>query len=67
MTDPQLPAKMILGGNRIFAPSASATVSCGKAYDFAAWAATGVDPGSTIADVPDVPTMMGWVTSLLGI
>ena len=63
---PALANKMVLGGNSLFVPNASATVSCGKSYSFAEWAATGMDAGTTIAEVPDAATIMGWARATLG-
>lgn len=66
-TDPDLKLSMILGGNRVFAPNASVTVSCGKSMSFAEWAAYGQDAGSTVGDVPSVDVMMGWGRAVLGL
>ena len=58
---------MLLGNNSIYAPTASVTVSCGRAYTFAEWAATGADPGTTVADLPPATTIIAWARDMLGI
>lgn len=55
-----------LGGNKVFAPNASATVVCGKSMSFAEFQATGLDPGSTIADAPTAAEIIAMGQKLLG-
>ena len=64
--DSTLANRMILGNNTIYAPNSSVTVSCGKSYTFAEWAATGADPGTTVADLPSAATIIGWARETLG-
>lgn len=65
--DSTLANRMLLGNNSIYAPTASVTVSCGRAYTFAEWAATGADPGTTVADLPPATTIIAWARDMLGI
>jgi len=64
--DAALANKVVLGNNSVFVPNASATVSCGKSYTYAEWAATGADAGTTIADVPAADVIIGWARATLG-
>ena len=44
-----------------------ATITCGKTYSLADWqAATGLDKGSSVAEVPSIAQMMAWGRALLG-
>jgi hypothetical protein len=65
--DATLASKVVLGNNSLFVPNSTATVSCGKKYTFAEWAATGVDAGTTIADVPAADVIIGWARETLGL
>jgi hypothetical protein len=55
-----------LGQNRIMAPNASATVICGTTMDFAAFEASGLDPGSTIEEAPTAAAIIAMGQKLLG-
>lgn len=65
-TDPAAYA-VITHDNRVYAPNASVTVNCGKTMTFEQWTATGLDPGTTVADLPTSATIIGWAAALLGI
>ena len=65
--DSTLANRMLLGNNSIFAPNATVGVSCGKSYTFAEWAATGADPGTTVADLPPATTIIAWARDMLSI
>lgn len=65
--DSTLANRMLLGNNSIFAPNATVGVSCGKSYTFAEWAATGADPGTTVADLPPAATIIAWARDMLSI
>ena len=67
VTDATLPRRMLLGGNRIFAPNADVAVTCGKKYTFAEWMSYGFDAGTTVSGAPSSATMMSWARALLGI
>ena len=64
--DSTLANRMILGNNTVYAPNSSVSVSCGKTYSFTEWAATGADPGTTVADLPSAATIIGWARVTLG-
>jgi hypothetical protein len=51
----------------VYAPNASVVISCGKSLTFTEWAATGLDVGTTLADLPPSSTIIGWAAELLGI
>ena len=65
--DATFASRMVVGNNTIYAPNASVTVSCGKTYTFAEWAALGLDPGTTVAEVPSVDAMMQMFKDTLGV
>ena len=65
--DATLPNRMILGGNRVFVPGSATSVTCGKSFQFADWIATGLDPGTTVGEVPPTPTIIAMARSLLSI
>ena len=58
---------MITNNNRVYAPNASVVVNCGKSMSFAEWQATGLDPGSTVSDMPSASTIIAWAAQLLNI
>ena len=65
-TDATFPTRMIVGNNTVYAPNASATVSCGKGYSFQEWVALGLDQGTTIADVPATADIIQMFKDVLG-
>ena len=51
--DATLANRVLLGNNRIMSPGGSAApINCGKTFAFADWIATGLDAGTTLANVP---------------
>ena len=60
------PTRMIVGNNTVYAPNASATVSCGKGYTFQEWVALGLDQGTTIADLPTTADILQMFKDVLG-
>jgi hypothetical protein len=65
-TDATFPSRMIVGNNTVYAPNASATVSCGKGYTFQEWVALGLDQGTTIADMPTTADILQMFKDVLG-
>lgn len=64
--DATLPTRMLLGHNRVMAPGAAATVTCGASYSFAAWLALGLDAGSSISEAPSTDEIMRMAREVLG-
>ena len=64
--DATLANRILLGNNSIYSPTGAVTVSCGKSYSFAEWAALGLDVGSSVHTLPDAPTIIGWARATLG-
>ena len=65
-----LASQILLANNTVFAPPGSnASVRCGAArLDFAAWAATGSEVGSTFtSSLPPTAQIIAWARSLLSI
>ena len=58
---------VITHDNRIYAPNASVAVDCTKTLTFAEWQATGLDPGTTVGEVPSSATIIQWAAQLLSI
>mmetsp|Transcript_14885 Transcript_14885/g.44162 ORF Transcript_14885/g.44162 Transcript_14885/m.44162 type:complete len:907 (-) Transcript_14885:74-2794(-) len=54
-----------MGGNKVYAPNANATVKCGKTVSFTDFVASGLDPGSTIDDAPTAAQIIAWGQALL--
>jgi hypothetical protein len=65
--DATLANRIIIGNNSVFTPNASASISCGKTYTFAEWAALGLDAGSTVSTLPPAATIIGWARATLGL
>lgn len=65
VADATLANRMILGNNTVYTPSAAASISCGKTYTFAEWAATGLDPGSSVQPLPTAEEIIGWARALI--
>jgi hypothetical protein len=65
--DETLKNSMILGNNTVMVPGSSATVSCGKSYTIQDWIATGLDPGTTVADLPSTPEIIQMARTVLQI
>ena len=58
---------VITHDNKIYAPNSSVVVTCGSTLNFTEWQATGLDPGTTVNDIPDTATIIGWAANLLSI
>jgi hypothetical protein len=56
---------MILGNNTVYVPGSSATVSCGKSYTIQEWIATGLDPGTTVMDLPSTAEIIQMAKTVL--
>jgi hypothetical protein len=56
---------MLLGNNTVYVPGSSATVSCGKPYTIQDWIATGLDPGTTVADLPSTAEIIQMAKTVL--
>lgn len=65
VADATLANRIILGNNTIYTPSASASISCGKSYTFAEWAALGLDVGSSVQTLPTADEIIGWAREIL--
>ena len=64
---PDIAMRILLGNNTIYVPGGKdAVVSCGRSYSFKHWAALGLDPGTTIAEVPQSAQIVGWARTMLG-
>ena len=54
--------------NRVFSPGKNVSVSgCGRTISFEEWMALGVDPGSTIDDLPDDDGVVAMGLAVLGL
>jgi hypothetical protein len=63
--DATLANRIILGNNTIYTPSASTSISCGKSYTFAEWAALGLDAGSSVQTLPTADEIISWAREIL--
>lgn len=54
-----------MGGNKLYAPNKSATVSCGKRMSFQDFAGSGLDPGTEIFDAPTADEIIKMGQALL--
>jgi len=65
-----LAAQIVLANNTILAPPGpdTASVKCGKnKISFSEWVASGSETGTTLGDLPDTKTIIGWARTLLNI
>lgn len=57
----------LAGNNTVYVDGSGGSVTCGKTYPYAQWAALGLDPGTTLSTtLPTSATMITWVRQLLG-
>lgn len=54
-----------MGGNKVYAPNKSVTVSCGGTVAFADFIASGLDPGTSLYDAPTAAEIIAWGQALL--
>ena len=65
--DATLANRMLLGGNTVMVPEKKTTATCGKTYAIADWLATGLDVGTTVAEVPTTAAIIQMARTLLSI